>query len=202
MRGGDGNFESVLAGVAGTGDATGDVGDVGAGDGQELELGKIADIAGEDLGGGGALQGEQGEIVKVFDAAGWGQCVLQIGEVGGLCGGVDDEVEAVGFAGDHQVVADAGVVIGEEGVAGAVDGEIMQVGGDEGFDGGDGVGAGDAKLAHVGDIEEAGGGAGVAVFGDDAVEVLDRHGVTGEGDDFRTEAAVQRIEGRDAQVVG
>jgi hypothetical protein len=49
-------------------------------------------------------------------------------------------------------------------------------------------------LAHVRDIEQAGGGAAMQMLGEDASLILHRHGVTGERHHAATEFTVQSIE--------
>jgi hypothetical protein len=51
-------------------------------------------------------------------------------------------------------------------------------------------------LAHVRNVEQAGEGAGVQVFGEDAGSILDRHFVAGERGHARDEFDVQRVERR------
>ena len=54
-------------------------------------------------------------------------------------------------------------------------------------------------LAHVRHVEETGFLAGMAVLGDDAGGILDRHLVAGERHEARTELAVQIRQGRGKQ---
>ena len=82
------------------------------------------------------------------------------------------------------------MVVKELGIALAAAAEIEDVGGHKRFQrrGHRLVAVADQKgLAHVGDVEQAGGASGVIVLGDDAGRVLHRHVVPGKRHHARTE---------------
>ncbi len=60
--------------------------------------------------------------------------LLQMREIGLLAGGVDDDEEMVVEMGDHQVVENAAVVVGEEAVALAAFGEAEDIDRHEAFE--------------------------------------------------------------------
>ena len=58
------------------------------------------------------------------------------------------------------------------------------------------VGAGEAQLAHMRDVEQPGLGAGVQMLGEDAGGILHRHLVAGERHHPGAERLVERVERR------
>ena len=85
---------------------------------------------------------------------------------------------------DDEVVDDAALVIAEHGVLDVAVIHAGDVGGDDLLDVGDSVGALQAKLTHVGNIEQAGLFTHGHVLGDDAGGVLDGHQEAAEFDDL------------------
>jgi hypothetical protein len=66
----------------------------------------------------------------------------------------------------------------------------------QGLEGGRGVGADQAQLAHVRNVEQAGRVARVLVLGHQAGGVLHRHRVAGEGHHAGAELDVEVVQGR------
>ena len=139
-----------------------------------------------DLVGLGALERELSPIVALV-------AVVHIaGEVALDPGGVllavarvhDQPVVIVGAAVDDEVVDDAALVIAEHGILDVAILHIGDVGGDDLLDVGDSVGALQAKLTHVGNIEQAGLFTHGHVLGNDAGGVLDGHQEAAEFDDL------------------
>ena len=123
--------------------------------------------------------------------------LLQVREVGVLAGGIDHQQEMIARAGHHQVVEHAAGIVGELGVALLAGLEARDVGRHQALQRPGGVVAGpggEPHLAHVRDVEQAGRGPGLGMFGQDAGRVLHRHLVAGEGHDARAELAMQVVE--------
>jgi len=93
--------------------------------------------------------------------------------------------------GDHQVVKDAALGIGELGVAHPPDVQAGDVAGHQALQHLGGASTGDAGLAHMRDIEQTGRGARVLVFAEHAQRILHRHVVAGERHHLGTEVPVQ-----------
>jgi hypothetical protein len=81
---------------------------------------------------------------------------------------------------EHQVIDDAAFVIEQQAVALLAGLQADHVHGNQGLERGCGVSTHQAQLAHVRDVEQAGGGAGVVVFGHQAGRVLHRHRIAGK----------------------
>ena len=141
-----------------------------------------------------ALQRQQCAFRLGDDLAARADAGLQVGDVGVLAAGVDHQEQVVLAAGDHQVVAQAAGVVGEEGVALLEQAQAGDVLRHQRFQRRRGVVAHQAHLAHVRDVEEGGGLAALAVLGDDARRVLHRHRVAGEGHHAGAEFEVQRVQ--------
>ena len=141
------------------------------------------------------LQGEQGLVIgnDQFDPV--ADLGTKQGEIGMLAAGIDDEAESavisrIGRARDHEIVERAALVVKQLGIALTAAAEIDDVGGQQRFQrrGHRLVAVADQEgLAHMGDVEQAGGVAGVIVLGDDAGRVLHRHVVPGKRHHARTE---------------
>src|SRR3546814_3305724 len=88
--------------------------------------------------------------------------LLHVSDVGILAGGIDDHEEMIVAVGDHQVVENAAILVGEEAVALAAGLQAEDVDRHERLERTAGVadragsGAKD-NLAHVGNVEKAGG---------------------------------------------
>ncbi len=132
-----------------------------------------------------------------LDLAGRSEMLLQMGEIGVLAGGVDDQQEVIARAGDHQIVEDAAGIVGELGVALLTGSQARDVAGDQRLERLGGVLprlGGQPHLTHVRDIEQPGGGARLRMLGEDAGRVLHRHLVASERHQTRAELAMQRVE--------
>jgi hypothetical protein len=151
----------------------------------EAHVGNLGAEAGKDGFRARALQRKKGAIERL-DPASLAKGRLQMREIGGLAGSVDHEQQVVAAVGGHQVVEDAARFVGEKGVALPALGKAEDVHGDQPLKGEGRVvdparaGAQD-DLAHVAHVEEAGGGAGVEVFLEDAGGIADRHVVAAKG---------------------
>ena len=121
--------------------------------------------------------------------------------VGFLAGRVDHHEQVVAGVGDHQVVENAAVGVGELGVAGAPLAEAEDVARHQGLEPGGCVGPVDPQLAHVRDVEQPGLGPGVAVLAEDPERELHRHQVAGERHHLAAESLVQRGQRRGLQVL-
>ena len=128
-----------------------------------------------------------------------GQPGLQPRQVGRLVGRVHHQEEAVLQAGDHQVVEDAGGLVGELGVAHPPRRQAPDVARHQGFQRLRRAVTRDSRLAHVRNVEQTGRRARVAVLREDAVGVLHRHPVAGKGHHLRTQFTVQGVQRRRAQ---
>ena len=189
-------FEAVFAGVAGAADDAGGAveGELGDAVAWREGGGAVGDGV-EDLRGERALDGHGGPcgaVVGEGDAGG--------GVLGEPCAvlvetaGIDDEeplvvIEPVG----DEVVDDAAFFVEEERVLALTGVEGGGVVGEEGVEPCGGVGAGDEEFAHVGDVEDAAGGADGEVLSGDAC-VLDGHIPACEGDHAGSEGEVGREE--------
>ena len=128
-----------------------------------------------------------------------GQVGAQVGDVLRLAGGVDHQVEVVAGVDHHQVVENAARLVGEDGVALPAFGEAHDIRRHQGLQRLGGRRAAQQQLPHVGDVEEAGGRAGMLVLLLDAQRVLHRHLVAGEGHQLGAELDVQIVEGSAVQ---
>ena len=107
-------------------------------------------------------------------------------EVVGLTGSVDHQEQVVAAIGEHQVVEDATLIIGEESVALPPLAEAEHVHRDQPLQPRGGVGEvarlrPQRNLPHVAHIEQPGGAARVQVLLQNAHSELQRHLVAGEG---------------------
>ena len=102
-----------------------------------------------------------------------------MGEIGVLGGRIDDQVDALAIgARDHQVVADTAALIRQEGVFLLAGANLGEVAGQQRFE--RAFIADIARLAHVGDVEQAGLLAAMLVLAHDAQRILDRHVIAGK----------------------
>ena len=91
-----------------------------------------------------------------------------MGDVCVLAGRVDHQIEPVVGPRRDQVVEDAAVIVGELGVAHGHGREAGDIPRHQALQRGGGAGAGEPELAHVRDVEEAGGGPCLRVLRHDA----------------------------------
>ncbi|MNJ49373.1 hypothetical protein D3C77_445970 [compost metagenome] len=143
-----------------------------------------------------ALQGQQGAFLEQWhDLAVLADVLLQVRQVLVLAGGVDHQEQfVVAQVGNHQVIEDATVFIGEHRVALHAHGQIDDVHRYQGFQGLGGAGTQKADLAHVRDIEQPGLFTGMQVFLHDPKRVLHRHVVAGERHHARAQFKVQGVQ--------
>ena len=198
------NLVTVLAGVARAADVTVDAVEARAARGHERHRGGAGAMTFQHGGGLRPLQRDQRAMIGTDEPHPRGQPGGDMGEVGVLARRVDDQHQhavliGLGGARDHQVVEDAAVSVGKLGVALPPGREVDDVRRHQGFHragGGRVVGADHEGLAHVRDVEQAGRLAGVGVLGDDAVGVLHRHFVAGEGHHAGAARDMERVERR------
>ena len=125
---------------------------------------------------------------------------LQMGDVFGLAGRVDDEKQMVAAVGDHQIVENAAALVGEDAVALPPVLQPQHIDRNEPLQGTgrflDPAGfRADRDLPHMRDIEEAGGRAGVEMLLHDPGAVLHRHVIAGERHHLAAERAVEIVKG-------
>ena len=194
--GGEDGLDAVFAGVAGAADGELEDEEILDAEGIAFErgnfLGEFADL-GHDL---GALQGDHGGGLglvvdgdaQVRDAG------LEVVEDLFAVGRVDDEQPMVGEAVDDDVVHDAAAVVADQAVAAGELVHVADVACGDAFDESAGVPAGDFDAAHVGDVEQAAGGADLFVFLVDGL-VEDGHFPAGEIDELGVVFDVEFMEG-------
>ncbi|MCY1502260.1 hypothetical protein D9M68_363560 [compost metagenome] len=202
---GNGDFETVFAGVAGAGNDAGNIMQIGFGDVHEAHGRDIGPQFAQHGFGMRTLQRDQRAVVEHGDFAGVGKPLFQMLEIRILAGGVDDEEQVVATVGDHQVVEDAAFDIGEDRITLPAFAKAEHIDRHQLFKRKRCVFdlAGlrpDNDLAHMGDIEETSGNAGVLVFLHHAIRVLHRHVVTGKGHHARAQGKVQRMQRRMLQM--
>ena len=210
----DRDLEAVLTGVAAAGDVqVGAVPAEGAA-GHEHQLLDAGHQALQRIHGLRALQGEQGALGHGQHLAALADPGLHVRDVAGLAGAVDDQEQLRALAlarrarqrlagaggrvaevDEHQVVDDGALVGQQQAVALLVHAQTHHVDGHQGFERGGGIGTDQLDLAHVRNVEQAGGFAHVPVLGDQAGGVLHRHAVTGKGHHARAEVDVQGVQG-------
>ncbi|OIQ77767.1 hypothetical protein GALL_405330 [mine drainage metagenome] len=154
------------------------------------------------------LQREQRLLRQLLDRAARADALAHPRQVLHLARGVDDQEVFVAVAArtrpvrQHQVVEQSAGLVGEVAVALAAQRQADDVDRDQALERGGRVGAADAHLAHVRDVEQAGAGASRAVLGHHAAGVLDRHFIAGERHHLGTQAQVQLIKRRAQQRFG
>jgi hypothetical protein len=189
------DLEAVLAGVAAAGDEQVRALPVEAAAGHEDQLLDAGHQPLQRVDRLRALQGQQAAVRQGNDLAARRYALLDVGDVTFLAGAIHDHEQVVTAVDEHQVVDDGALVGQQQAVALLADGEVLHVHRHQRFEGRCRVGPGQAQLAHVRDVEQAGRIAGVLVLGHQAGGVLDRHGIAGEGDHARTQFQVQRVQG-------
>ena len=186
------NLVAVLAGIARAGDEQGDAAPVEHPPGHKGHRGCAGDLALQGVRRARPLEGEQRAVVQDLQPQ-IGQAGREMLEIRGLAGGVDHQGQAFALrpgrkSRDHQVVEDPAVLVGELGVADAAFSQGADIAGNQAFEAARRVGAGQDRLPHVRDIEQAGLLAGEQMLGDDAAAVIDRQLIASE----RNHAAAQR----------
>ena len=133
--------------------------------------------------------------------AGVGQMRAQMRLVVVLAGGVDDQKQMVAEIRHHQVVENAAGLVGELRIALAAGRQRQDVLRHQPFQRQAASSslpdfARSVDLAHMRDVEQAGGGAGVQMFLQHAGGVLHRHVVAGERHHLAAAGDVQRVQRR------
>ena len=199
---GDEDLEAVLAGVPGAGDDRRDSVHRPFGEAVERHLREVdRGERLEDRLGLRSLQGQQRELVaQVVEPAArrllGEQPVPVLLDVRGVH---DHEVAALGAAVDDDVVHRAARGHGQRGVLRLPVHELRDVVGRHALQEGEGALPLDLELAHVGDVEEAGGGPDGRVLGDEA-RVLDGHVPPAEGHHPGPAFPVDGVEWRSAEL--
>ena len=124
---------------------------------------------------------------------------LEMSEISILGRGVDDNKQAVAEPGRHQIVEDAARLVQQQRVTHPLRAETANVAGHQCLECGPRVGSGEKCLAHMGDIEQPGLGAGVQMLGKDAGRILHRHLVAGERHHARAERLMELVKRRPTQ---
>ncbi|MNE42448.1 hypothetical protein D3C80_1365740 [compost metagenome] len=191
-----GDFKTVFTGVTGAADKALHAQQVDAGELHEGHLRNVRRQTCQHGDGGRALQGQQGTFFEQrLNAALFANVLAQVRQVLILAGGVDHQEQfVVTQVGDHQVVEDAAVFIGEHRVALHAHWQVDDVDRHQGFQGLGRIGTAQADLAHVRDVEQAGLIAAVQMLFHHPQRVLDRHVVAGERHHARTQFQVQGVQ--------
>jgi hypothetical protein len=152
-----------------------------------------------------ALQRQQGAFRHRDHFAALADLGLDMRDVAGLAGAVDDheQVAAVGVVAvdEHQVVDDRAFIGQQQAVALLVDAQTDHVDRHQALEGGGRIGADQAQLTHVRDVEQAGRIARVGMFSHQAGRVLHRHRVAGKGHHARAQFEVQGVERSSQQCI-
>ena len=185
------NLEAVLASVAAAADPRAVVEFAHV---EETHAGQVAITPLQNRFGVRALQCEQHAVVAQAPGAVVARRMsVEMGDHVIEARRIADHVEGVAQPLDHQVVDQATGGVGQQRVDLAAVGQRDEVGGGERFQPGAGAGPADLDLPHVGHVEQAGVGARVEVFLQDARGVLDGHVPAGEGDHLCARGQVQRM---------
>ncbi|MCY1424468.1 hypothetical protein D9M71_402150 [compost metagenome] len=190
------DLEAVLAGIAGAADEAVAAQQAHTGEMHEGQLCHFRRQARQHVHRLRSLQGKQGAgFEQAVDGAAVADMPAQMGQVLLLAGGVDHQEQGVVTeVGDHQVVEDAAVGVGEHGVALHAHGQVDDIHRHQAFQGTRRIRPAQDDLAHVRDIEQAGRRAGVLVLLEHAERVLHRHVVAGEGHHARPEFEMQGVQ--------
>ncbi|MND64795.1 hypothetical protein D3C80_561410 [compost metagenome] len=207
LVGGYRDFKAVFTGVTGARDDAGHIVQRHFLHVHEFHLRNARPQFGQHLFGTRPLQRDQGAVIEKGDLAGVGKMRLHMGDIGILAGGVDNDEEVIATVGDHQVVEDTAVFIGEETVALAAFLEAENIHRHQLFERKCGIFivAGlrlQDHLTHMGHVEQAGGGAGLKVFLQHAGRILHRHVVTGKRHHAGGKRKMQGMQRRDLKLGG
>ena len=121
--------------------------------------------------------------------------------VGLLAGGVDDEKEMIAAMGDHEVIENSAIRVGEQCIPLAAGLQAQEIDRHEplqrrrGIRHAPGFGSHD-DLTHVGNVEQARGGTRVQMLLENAWRIVNRHLIAGERHHARALRHMQRIERR------
>ena len=125
-------------------------------------------MARQDRGGFRPLQRQQCALGLVDQLGAGRQMGGDMRDVGMLGVGVHHDAKFACALGDHQIVEDAALGVRQHRVANAADSQRPDVARHQPFDRGHAVVADEAKLPHMGNVEQTGGGARMQMFGQDA----------------------------------
>ncbi len=128
----------------------------------------------------GPCKASKGAVVEPLDRRPRVEARLEIGKIGVLARGVDDEVEAVWQRVAIRSSRMPPASFKQQRVAHPHRREPADVAGHQRLERRRRVGAREPQLAHMRDIEEPGRGAGMAMLGEDAGGILERHRLAGE----------------------
>ena len=200
MFGRDRNLKAILAGVAGARDKTIDAVDAAETRIHEAHRGRLCTIFRQHRFGLGPLQRDQRAVGERFDLADVRQAGAQTRLIRRLAGSVDHQEQMVAEIRHHQVVENAAVAGGELGIALPARGYRHDILRYQPFQRQRGIldPAGfraQRDLAHMRDIEQAGGHAGVQVFPEHAGGILHRHGITRERHHPAAAARMEPVQG-------
>ena len=106
------------------------------------------------------------------------------------------------MAGDHQVIENATGFVQEQGVALLAGPQAGDVTGDQGLERRSRLGAMQAELTHVRDVEQGGTLAALSMFGHDAARIVHGQFVAGERHHAGAKTPMQRVQRGGAQLVG
>ena len=128
-------------------------------------------------------------------------CARRCASSAALRAALTTSMQMIALVRHHEVVEDAALGIGEQRVALPPGRQAEHIARHQCFERPRGIfdasrARADRDLAHVRDVEQAGGGAGVKVLLDDAGRILHRHVVARERHHARTEPQVELVEWR------
>ena len=205
--GADGDFEAILAGIAGAGDI-----DLLAQEGKARAVheGKAARAGDEPVkqcGGLRALQRDQRAPGCRFELDVTGKPRRDVCVIDFLAPGVDDEGQAlvIAVACHHQIVDDPTVLVQDLRIAEPPRLQPEDVAGHQRLQRRGRcleIRPLKPRLPHMRHVEQARGAAHMGVLLDDARRILERHLVTREGHKLRAKLAVERVERRQAHGPG
>ena len=145
-----------------------------------------------------ALERQQGARGEILDLDLFGDMGAQMRLIGLLAGGIDHQDQVIAGIGHHEIVEDAARFIGEEGIARAAGGKPGDIGGDDPLQRRREAAATrlrrEAKLAHMGDVEQPRLAAGLQMLRQYAGGILHRHVIAGEGHHLGAELEMQIVE--------
>ena len=150
------------------------------------------------------MQREQRAIGQDFQFGTPTQRIRDMGKIRILASRIDDKEQRVGTAvldpRRHQVIADAAGIVQQERVTHLACVQAGDIAWHKAFEKRQHIVSPQDRLPHMGDVEQAGRGTGMLVFGDNAVGVLDRHGIARKRHHAPTAFDVKIVQGRFAEI--
>ncbi len=145
------------------------------------------------------LQREEAAILQGFDGADFGQSLANEHFVGGLAAGIDHQHEMITAMGNHEVVDDAAIGVGEKTVAQPERRQAQHISRYQQFESPRGIlnspGARTYRdLAHMRDVEQAGRSTRVQMFFENSKRIIDRHLVAGKRSDRCAQLKMKIVE--------